>query len=189
MFDVLFKHLQEKIELTEKEKISIPSFFEPKKVRKKELLFREGEYCKQLSFVSKGALKSYTLDEKGHEHINLLAWEGWWVSDFRSFICDVKTTLYLDAIEDAELLLISKFNYERLLEEVPVMERYFRLLYQNSLITKDKRLISSNTFSTEEKYKELIEMYPFISQRIPQHLIASYLGVTPETLSRIKNNR
>lgn len=188
MFKQLLKHLQEKVELTEDDRKRIPIFFEYKKLRKRQFLLHEGDFCKNLTFVSKGIIKSYTLDEKGNEHISLLAWEGWWVSDFRSFICEEKSILTIDAIEDSEVLLISKPNYEKLLEEIPVMERYFRILYQNSLVTKDRRLISSNTYSAEEKYLELVRMYPEIPQRIPQNLIASYLGVTPETLSRIKKN-
>lgn len=188
MFNELFQQLEEKIELIEKDKICIPGFFEPKKLRKRQFLLQEGDYCKNLTFVSKGALKSYTIDDKGQEHISLLAWEGWWVSDFKSFICDEKAILSIDAIEDSEVLLLSRSNYEKLLIEIPAMERYFRILYQNSLITKDRRLISSNTYTAEEKYLQLIKIYPFISQRIPQNLIASYLGLTPETISRIKKN-
>jgi CRP-like cAMP-binding protein len=86
------------------------------------------------------------------------------------------------------VLLLSRSNYEKLLIEVPIMERYFRIVYQNSLITKDRRLISSNSYTAEEKYLQLITMYPFISQRISQNLIASYLGLTTETISRIKKN-
>ncbi|UII26743.1 Crp/Fnr family transcriptional regulator [Fulvivirga maritima] len=188
MFDTLFKHLEQKVKLEEQEKALIPVFFKTKKLKKRQFLFQEGDYCKQLAFVSKGIVKSYTTDDKGNDHINLFGWEGWWVSDFRSFICNEKAILSIDAIEDSELLLISKDKYEQLLEAVPIMERYFRILYQNSLVTKDRRLISSNTYTAEEKYKELINTYPFIQQKVPQHLIASYLGVTPETISRIKKN-
>ncbi len=174
--------------MTKEDKQLLPSFFETKNLRKKQFLLQEGDYCKNLTFVSKGALKSYTIDDKGQEHISLLAWEGWWVSDFKSFICDEKAILYIEAIEDSEVLLISHSNYEELLTKIPSMERYFRILYQNSLVTKDRRLISSNTYSAEEKYLHLIKMYPFISQRIPQNLIASYLGLSPETISRVKKS-
>jgi len=188
MFNELFQQLEEKINLSEKDKNCIRGFFEIKKLRKRQFLLQEDDYCTNLAFVSKGALKSYTIDDKGQEHISLLAWEGWWVSDFKSFICDEKAILSISALEDSELLLLSRSNYEKILIEVPAMERYFRILYQNSLITKDRRLISSNTHTAEEKYLQLIKMYPFISQRIPQNLIASYLGLTPETISRIKKN-
>ncbi|WP_031425944.1 Crp/Fnr family transcriptional regulator [Flavimarina sp. Hel_I_48] len=188
MFDILFKHLQKKVELTARDREHIPAFFEPKKIRRRQFLLNEGDYCRKLNFVSKGIIKSYALDEKGQEHISLLAWEGWWASDFSSFICEEKAKLSIEAIEDSELLLISKINYEKLLIEVPIMERYFRILYQNSLVTKDRRLLSSNAYNAEEKYIEFIEMYPSIAQRVPQTLIASYLGLTPETISRIKKN-
>lgn len=186
MFDVLFAHIQEKVDLTDRDKELIQAFFKYKKLRKRQYLLQEGDICKQLSFVSKGAVKSYTVDERGNEHINLIGWEGWWISDFESFICGNEAILHIDAIEDTELLLISREDYERMLSEVPVMERYFRILYQNSLVTKDRRLISSNTYTAEEKYRQLMETYPFISHRIPQNLIASYLGLTPETISRVK---
>lgn len=186
MFPTLIKHLTEKIALSEEAQAKLPQFFEHKTLAKKEFLLQEGDYCKQLTFISKGLLKSYTLDDKGQEHISLLAWEGWWVSDFKSFICDEPAILYIDAVEASEVLLITHENYERMLLEIPAMERYFRILYQNSLVTKDRRLISSNSYSAEEKYRHLLKLYPFIGKRVPQHLIASFLGITPETLSRIK---
>lgn len=186
MFDTLFAHIQDKVKLSNQDKELIPAFFKHKKLRKRQYLLQEGDICKQLSFVSTGAVKSYTTDKKGNEHISLIGWEGWWISDFESFICRNEAILNIDAIEDTELLLLSREDYEVMLSKVPVMERYFRILYQNSLVTKDRRLISSNTNTAEEKYCQLIETYPFISQRIPQNLIASYLGLTPETVSRIK---
>lgn len=188
MFSELYAQLEEKIELTESAKKSIPNFFDTQKLRKKQFLLQGGQYCRNLAFVAKGALKSYTIDDKGQEHISLLALEGWWVSDFKSFIGDEKAIMYIDAIEDSEVLLISRANYEQLLVEIPSMERYFRILYQNSLVTKDRRLISSNTHTAEEKYAHFLKLHPTISQRIPQHLIASYLGLSPETISRIKKN-
>lgn len=139
-----------------------------------------------LSFVNKGLIKSYRLDEKGNEHISLFGWEGWWISDFNSYINQQPATLYIDAVEDTELFLLSRAAYEQLTLDVPIMDRYFRLLYQNSLVTKDERLISSNSYSAEEKFQRLIQSNPEIVQRVPQHLVASYLGLAPETLSRIR---
>jgi CRP-like cAMP-binding protein len=186
MFDLLFAQIAQKVALSDREKEDLQPFFTYKKLRKRQFLLQEGDICKQLAFVIKGAVKSYTIDEKGHEHISLLGWEGWWISDFRSFIYSEAAMLTIDAIEDTELLLITKPDYEEMMLKVPVMERYFRILYQNSLVTKDRRLISSNTYTAEEKYHELIESYPQILERMPQHLIASFLGLTPETFSRVK---
>ena len=186
MFDILFAHIQEKIELTNQEKELIKTFFKQKKLRKRQYLLQEGDICKQLSFVSRGVVKSYTLDEKGNEHISVFGWEGWWISDFQSFICGHESILNIDAIEETELLLISRGDYEKMMLRVPIMERYFRILYQNSLVTKEQRLIYSHTYTAEEKYRQLIKEQPLIFERIPQNLIASYLGLTSETISRIK---
>lgn len=186
MFDILISHIQNKVDLPEEHKKKIQSFFTPKKLRKKQYLLQEGEICKCLSFVSKGLLKSYALDEKGSERINMFAFEGWWISDFNSFIHQEKAVLNIDAVEEAEVLMISLEDYERMMLEIPVMDRYFRILYQNSLVTKDYRLMVSNSFTAEEKYMQLARRNPEIIKRVPHNLIASYLGLAPETVSRIR---
>jgi CRP/FNR family transcriptional regulator, anaerobic regulatory protein len=186
MFDILFSHIEDKVKLTDDEKQHISTFFTLRKVRKRQYILQENDICRNLSFVRKGLLKSYRLDEKGIEHITLFGWEGWWISDFNSFVNQAPAILNIDAIEETELLNLSRENYEQMTLEVPVMDRYFRILYQNSLVTKDQRLISSNSDTAEEKYKSLILFNPDIIQRIPQNLIASYLGLAPETLSRIR---
>lgn len=186
LFKILFEHIEEKVHLNEKDKGLVMNFFKSKKLRKKQYLLQEGDMCKYISFVAQGLMKSYTVDEKGNEHINLFAWEGWWISDFASFIFGNEAKLNIDTIEDTKLLLLSRENYEKMLKDVPVMDRYFRILYQNSLATKDSRLISANTHTAEEKYAMFLDTYPSISQRLPQNLIASYLGLSPETISRIK---
>lgn len=186
MFDVLFTHIEDKVKLTDEEKQRISSFFTFKKVRRRQYILQENDICRNLSFVKKGLLKSYRLDEKGTEHITVFGWEGWWISDFNSFVNQAPAVLNIEAIKDTELLNLSRENYEQMTLEVPVMDRYFRILYQNSLVTKDQRLISSNSDTAEEKYRSLILFNPDIIQRIPQNLIASYLGLAPETLSRIR---
>jgi len=188
MFEVFFSHILKKVSLTEDEKITIKTFFVYKKLRKKQFLLNEGAICKHMSFVEKGLLRSYNTDEKGDEHMNMFAWEGWWTSDIQSFLTGEKAVFSIDAIEDSELLMISRSDFEAMTLKVPVMDRYFRILFQNSLITKERRLVSSNTFTAEEKYVQLIKSNPEMIQRVPQNLIASYLGLAPETLSRIKKN-
>ena len=188
MIDVLFNHIQNKVSLTDADKKAIAPFFIPKKIRKRQYLLQEGDVCKYLAFVAKGLLRTYNVDDKGDEHMSIFGWEGWWVSDFNSFLSAEPAVFNIDAIEDAELFLISLANYDALTLAVPVMDRYFRILYQNSLVTKERRLMSSITHSAEEKYVQLAESSPQIIERIPQNLIASYLGIAPETLSRIKKN-
>ena len=188
MFDVLFSHILKKVSLTEEEKSLLKSFFNAKNLRKKEFLLQEGEICHYLSFVSKGLLRSYHIDEKGDEHMNLFAWEGWWSSDIYSFSFNEIGQFNIDALEDSELLLITRENLEEMTLQIPKMDRYFRILFQNSLATKERRLVSSNSYTAKEKYIQLADSNPQMIQRVPQNLIASYLGLAPETLSRIKKN-
>lgn len=188
MFEVFFSHILEKVSLNEKEKECVKTYFVPKKIRKKQFLLKEGEVCKFLSFVEKGMLKSYNIDEKGVEHINMFAFEGWWTSDMYSFFSGEKAVITIDAIEDSEILMISLDDFEKMTLKVPMMDRYFRILFQNSIFTKERRLISAVTHSAQEKYLQLAQDNPQLLQRVPQNLIASYLGITPETLSRIKKN-
>lgn len=186
MFELLLQNISKKIFLTEEEKQLIQTFFTPKKLRKKQYLLQEGDVCKYTAFVNKGILRSYTIDEKGSEHIIQFAMEDWWIADIYSFLTGELSTFNIDALEDAELLLITKAAQDEMVVQVPKMERYLRLLMQNNLIALQRRLISSLNYTAEDKYLQLIAACPSIVQRVPQHYIASYLGITPETLSRIR---
>jgi len=188
MYDIIFKHLEEKVQLTPSEKELIKTFFKPQRLKKKQFLLVEGHVCKYLAFVSKGLLKSYNVDDKGNEHINQFAPEGWWSSDMNSFFNGENSFYTIDAVEDTDLLVITNDDFEKLTLQVPIMDRYFRLLFQNSLISKERRLISSHTHTAEEKYKYILENNPDLVKRIPQNLLASFLGLSPETLSRLKKN-
>lgn len=188
MFEVFFTHIKDKVLLTTDEQTLIKTFFTPKKLRKKQYLLQEGDVCRFMSFVEKGLLRSYNVDDKGLEHMIQFAWEGWWIADTYSFLSGDNAAYNIDAIEDSELLMITLAHFEEMTLKVPKMERYFRILFQNNIISKDRRLISSITYSAEEKYIKLAKAQPELIQRIPQNLIASYLGITPETLSRIRKN-
>lgn len=189
MFEVLFQKFDEKITLTPDEKELAKSFFTPKKLRKKQYLLQEGDACKHLAFVEKGMLRSYTVDDKGAEHIIQFAFEGWWISDQYSFLTGEPSLYNIDALEDSELLLLSRLAEEELLTKLPKFERYFRILLQNNMIATQRRIVSSLSHTAEEKYNELIQSCPTIPQRVPQHMMASYLGITPETLSRIRKQK
>jgi len=186
MFEQLLYTINQKVQITKEELEIIKPFFIPKKIRKRQYLLQEGDVCKYTAFVEKGALRSYSLHEKGNEHRLQFALEGWWISDQYSVLTGEPSVYNIDALEDSEILLISHASFEDMLEAMPKMEKYFRVLMQNSMIAMQRRLVASLSLTAEEKYTRMINAYPDIIQRVPQHMIASYLGITPETLSRIR---
>jgi CRP-like cAMP-binding protein len=186
MFEQLFKSLAQVVTLTEEELDYCRSRFVPKKLRKRQYLLQEGDVCRYTVFVEKGLLRSFTVDEKGAEHILQFAFEGWWMADLYSFLTNEPSPFHMDAIEDSELLMIDRESWDDLLEKVPTLERYFRILIQNNLIATQRRLIGAMSETAEEKYIKLTQTFPECIQRVPQHMIASYLGMTRETLSRTR---
>lgn len=186
MFDVLFDNIRQKIQITEKEEEICRSLFIPKKLRKRQYLLQQGDVSKYTAFVEKGLLRSYAIDDKGSELILQFAPEGWWIDDMYSSVTGEPSESNIDALEDSELLLLTASAREELLRQAPVFERFFRLLLQRSFIALQRRLKGNLIQTAEEKYKNFISLYPNIAQRVPQHSIASYLGITPESLSRIR---
>jgi CRP-like cAMP-binding protein len=187
MYELLYKKITELISISEEEFNFCKTLFLPKKLRKKQYLLQEGDVCKYNAFVSKGLLRSYTIDNKGTEHILQFAFEGWWIGDIYSFLTEKPSLFNIEALEECELLLLTKPSMELLFEKIPAFERYFRILIQNNLIATQKRLMGTLSESAEEKYTNLINNFPGCLQRVPQHMIASYLGITRETLSRIRS--
>lgn len=186
MFEQLFANINKKVTLTGDEKALLQTFFINKKLRKKQYLLQEGDACKYTAYVNKGLLRSYSVDNNGNEHIIQFALEDWWMADIYSFLTSEPSGYNIDALEDSELLLITKPAQDEMVIRIPKMERYLRLLMQSHLIALQRRVVSSLNFTAEDKYLQLIAVSPTIVQRIPQHYIASYLGITPETLSRIR---
>ena len=186
MFEVLFSKVEEKIKLSDSEKDICKGLFSPKKLRRRQYILQQDDICKNLIFVEKGILRSYSIDSKGNEHIIQFAPEGWWISDVYSFLTGEAAVYNIEAIEDSELLLISKSSLDELYERVPKFERYFRLLSQANMVATHRRLTATLSASADEKYLRLLSAYPNIVARVPQHMIASYLGITPETLSRVR---
>lgn len=188
MYELLHQKISEIISVTDDEFEYCKTLFQPKKLRKKQFLLHEGEECRYTAFVEKGILRSYTIDEKGSEHILQFAMEGGWIADLYSFLTNEPSTYNIEALEGCELLLITKPSWDQLFEKIPAFEKYFRIILQNNLIATQKRLMGSLSETAEEKYEKLVASYPGHLQKLPQHMIASYLGITRETLSRIRRN-
>jgi len=186
MSELLYKKISAVISINEAEFDYFKALFVPKRLRKRQYFLQEGDVCKCQAFVEKGLLRSYTIDEKGSEHILQFASEGWWMADLSSYLTNEPSLLNIDALEDTQLLVLSKPAWEQAMEKIPALEHYFRIIIQNHLVATQKRLLQSLAETAEEKYNRFLKIYPECVQRMPQHMIASYLGVTRETLSRIR---
>ena len=186
MFELLYKKISAEVPLGEDEFAYCKALFVPKTLRKRHYLLQQGDVCKYQAFVEKGVLRSYTIDEKDTEHILQFASEGWWMADLSSYLNNEPSFLNMDAIEDAELLLIGRDSWEKAMEKIPRLERYFRIIIQNHLVATQKRLLQSFSETAEEKYLRFLQQFPGCQQRVPLHMIASYLGIKRETLSRLR---
>jgi CRP-like cAMP-binding protein len=187
MFDTLRAHVQQRITLTADEFFQCTSLMVARRVRKDAYLLQAGEVSKHLAFVTKGCLRSYSIDKKGQEHILQFAVEGWWISDLYSFLTGKESTFFIDALEESDVLLLDKAGYEKLSAEVPKFEKYWRILLSSNYIATHRRVLATISLSAEERYLQLVEECSSITQRVAQRHIASFLGITPEALSRIRN--
>ncbi|QKZ15317.1 Crp/Fnr family transcriptional regulator [Spirosoma sp. KUDC1026] len=190
MFTSLIRYIQERSTspLTKNDIGLIEEAFIPKQLRKRQFLLQEGEVCKYIAFIVKGATRQYTVDERGYEHVLNLCIENWWTSDRESFHKEVPSIYNIDAWEQTELLLLPKTNdyYERV-NNIPAFNEMRIKLDDNQHMAAQKRLHASINYTADVRYEELMRLYPEFLQRFPQHLIASYLGITKETLSRIRH--
>lgn len=186
MYGPYFQNFNSKVPLQKDEEEFIEARLSVKKLRKKQYLLQEGDVCQSVAFVSKGVLRAYTVDDDGTEHIMQFASEGWFISDLYSFLSGEPATYNIDAIEDAELVLVSKQAHEDLLQQSPKYGTFQRELITGAYLAMQRRLNSIFSSTLEERYGLFMKLYPHIAQRVPQHMIASYLGLTPETLSRVR---
>ncbi len=186
MFEVLQAYLEREIKLTEDDIALIRSVFLPRSFKKGEFFLREGEVTKYGAFVAKGFLRSYVIDNKGKEHIIQFAPENWWIGGRGPESPASPSPVFIDAIEDSETLLIDVKGHRMMMERVAGYAAGFRAGIERRSAAKDKRIVHSLTASAEERYSDFLATYPTIAQRVPQHMLASYLGITPETLSRIR---
>lgn len=185
---LILENISRHIDLTESEAEYFISLLKQRTVRRREILLRSGDVARYETFVTKGLLRAYTVDKSGYEHVVMFASEGWWISDLYSFLTQTPGSQNIDALEDTEVLQIEKQDLERLYLEVPKFDRFFRILLQNAFVANQQRILASISQTAEEQYLAFVKKYPSLEQRVPQHQVASYLGITPETISRIRRN-
>ena len=187
MYEVFKNYLDSKISLTEEQHEWIYSNSTVKKLRKKQYLLQEGGVWKNNAFVTKGLLRTYSVDDKGFEHILSFAMENWWTGDRESLMPGQPSRFNIDAIEDCEIVLIEKQKFDTICKEIPVFNNMVNEIIQRSFIVSQNRIYESISISIEEKYDNFVKRYPSFAARVPQSMIASYLGITRETLSRVRN--
>ncbi|KIC94411.1 Crp/Fnr family transcriptional regulator [Flavihumibacter solisilvae] len=186
MHELFFHTLRTKAGFNDQDLEVIRTHLTPKKLRKKQYLLQEGDPCKYVTFVEKGLLRAYSIDEKGSEYIIQFALEGWLISDLYSFLTGEPATYTIDAVEDSELTLISRNAHEELLRALPKYETWIRMEITAAYLALQRRLTAVISLTLEERYEGFTSLYPDIVQRVPQWMIASYMGLTPETLSRVR---
>lgn len=186
---LLKSNISEKISITDAEMELVSRYFRVKSIKKKKDFNRIGDVCRDFAFVCKGSLRSYSIDDKGTEHISRFALENYWLADLYSFFTNTPSEYAIEAMEDTELLVISMYDLDRIYLEVPIMERFFRKLFVNAYINTLHRLNGAVSETVEMRYKKLLQSHPDLFQRVPLIYIASYLGTTPETVSRIRRNK
>jgi CRP-like cAMP-binding protein len=182
----ILDHVARHIKLDQKEESFFLGLLEEKSIGRKEFILREKEVSKASIYVVKGCLRSYTIDENGFEHILQFAPPDWWMADMYSLISQKPGNLNMDAIEESELLLLYRKDQEILFHEIPKFERFFRILTENALIATRQRLIENLSLKAKQRFAGFCRHYPNLIEHIPQKYIASYIGVTPEFLSKLK---
>lgn len=184
--NLLLDNIAKHVSLTPEEQERVLSFTEPLQFKAKTILLKSGEVCTHSYFVTKGILRSYNMDENGVEHVVSFACPGWWIADMYSFLSQRPGQLYIEVNEDAEVLAISRENQEKMYSEVPKLERFFRIIIENSLVASQQRIIDNMSFTAEARYDKFLKKFNHLAHLIPQKQIASYLGVTPEFFSKMK---
>ena len=188
-FARLFDYIERKssLRMTEDERSLLMSALKPKKVRKGQFFLQEGDVCKYMGFIVRGATRLFADDQKGHEHILKFGVEEWWTGDYESFHMLTPSKYYVEALEETDMILITNEQLQEFIRTIPAIKAMVEALDRGAAFANTKRMHAAISFNAEERYEDLARTYPHFLQRFPQNMIASYLGISPETLSRIRH--
>jgi len=183
----LIDYIKRIVELSDEDENILLSSVKTRKYLKGQYILQQGDVCSISAFVLKGCTKTFYLDDQGQEHVIMFSIEDWWTSDLASFITQTPSDFNVQCLENTEVVLFPYETHDQLLEEVPILERFFRKIVERALVASQKRVVRNLSMSARDRYLYFRKQYPKIEQRVPQYLIASYLGITKEFLSKIKS--
>ena len=183
----ILENINKIVTLSPQEELLFLSKTEIKTYRAKTIIVNAGEISQYSFFVNSGLLRSFNINDNIVEHVLSFACEGWWIGDMYSLISQKPSNLFIEVLEDAEVVLLSRENQNKLFTQIPKLERFFRILTENSLVAHQERLMDNLSLTAEERFDKFCKRYPTLIQRVPQKQIASYIGVTPEFFSKMKS--
>ncbi len=183
----ILQNIAKHVSLTPEEETLFLSKTETKQFKSKTILLSAGEVATCTYFVNSGILRSFNINDNIIEHVLHFACEGWWIGDMYSYISEKPGNLFIEVLEDSEVVIITKENQQQLYQEIPKLERFFRILAENSLVSHQERLMDNLSLTAEERFEKFCYKYPTLIQKVPQKHIASYIGVTPEFFSKMKS--
>lgn len=187
--DPFIQHIQKRVSLSPDEMVEMTGAFKLKEIKKKQFIIQPDFVTRHRTYVVSGALRSYVIDDDGVDHTIQFAVDDWWVSDINSYLYQKPATMFVVALEDSTILQIDFETEQRLKQANHKYETFFRIGAERTAAFHQRRIISSLTRTAEERYNDFLEAYPSVAQRLPQYTIASYLGMTTEFLSKIRNNK
>jgi len=189
MINKIIDYISKHVELTDEERHAISVCFVEVKVKKRQFIVQPNFTAKHRHYVLQGAFRAYVVADQGQDHTITFAIDDWWITDYNSYIFQQPATMFVVALEDSVILQIDYEKEKKLKEQYHKFETFFRIMAERGLAGQQRRIISNLTQTAEERYENFASNYPHIVQRVPQYALASYLGMTTEFLSRIRNNR
>lgn len=186
-YDLILNNIAGYIPLSQSEKAFFASLLLPVQLKRRQILLQEGEICRFSAFVTRGCLRGFSVDRNGFDHVLNFAPPSWWIADMYSLISQKPGILNIEALIDTEILTLTKRDQERLYIELPIFERFFRIITENSLVAYQQRLLDNLSLTAEQRYEHFCQKYPSLINTLPLKQIAAYIGVTPEFFSKMRN--